>query len=69
MRTEIFGTTYDSPIVVAPIGSNSAFHPDGEVAIAKGAKMGNHLQILSTAATTSIEDAIAARGARVWFQL
>ena len=31
--------------------------------------LGNHLQILSTVATTSIEDAIAARGAPVWFQL
>jgi len=69
MRTEILGTTYDSPIVVAPTGSNRAFHPDGEIAVAKAAKIGNHLQILSTVATTSIEDAIAARGAPVWFQL
>ena len=35
----------------------------------KAARAGNHLQILSTVATTSIEDAIAARGAPVWFQL
>src|SRR5205807_6491960 len=40
-----------------------------EIAVAKAAKAGNHLQILSTVATTSIEDAIAARGAPVWFQL
>src|SRR5258708_12283363 len=39
------------------------------MAVAKAAKAGNHLQILSTVATTSIEDAIAARGAPVWFQL
>jgi isopentenyl diphosphate isomerase/L-lactate dehydrogenase-like FMN-dependent dehydrogenase len=31
--------------------------------------VGNHLQILSGGATTSIEDAIAARGAPVWFQV
>jgi len=55
--------------VIAPAGSNRAFHPDAEVAVAKAAKTGNHLQILSTVATTSIEDAIAARGAPVWFQL
>jgi 4-hydroxymandelate oxidase len=69
MRTEILGTTYDSPIVVAPTGSNHAFHVDGEIAVAKAAKIGNHLQILSTVATTSTEDAIAARSAAVWFQL
>ena len=69
MSLELFGAKYDSPIVIAPTGSNRAFHPDGEVAVAKAAKAGNHLQMLSTVATTSIEDAIAARGAPVWFQL
>ena len=69
MSTEIFGAKYDSPIVIAPTGSNRAFHADGEIAVAKAAKAGNHLQMLSTVATTSIEDAIAARGAPVWFQL
>src|SRR6516162_5539717 len=69
MTTEILGAKYDSPIVIAPTSSNRAFHPDGEIAVAKAAKAGNHLQILSTVATTSIEEAIAARGAPVWFQL
>jgi isopentenyl diphosphate isomerase/L-lactate dehydrogenase-like FMN-dependent dehydrogenase len=69
MSLELFGAKYDSPVVIAPTGSNRAFHADGEIAVAKAAKAGNHLQILSTVATTSIEDAIAARGAPVWFQL
>lgn len=69
MSFEIFGSKFDSPIVVAPTGSNRAFHADAEIAVAKAAKAGNHLQILSTVATTSIEDAITARGAPVWFQL
>ena len=68
-RTDILGTTYDSPIAICPTASNKAFHPQGEVAVAKAARVGNHLQMLSTVATTSIEDAIAARGAPVWFQL
>lgn len=69
MRTELLGTTYDSPIVIAPTGSNRAFHPEGELAVARAAKPGNHLQIVSTVASASIEDAIVARGAPVWFQL
>jgi len=69
MTLELFGTRYDSPIVIAPTGSNRAFHADGELAVARAAKAGNHLQILSTVASTSIEDATAARGAPVWFQL
>src|SRR5206468_9200014 len=69
MSADILGTTYDSPIVIAPMGSNRAFHPDAEIAVCKAANEGNHLQLLSTVATTSIEDATAARGAPVWFQL
>jgi 4-hydroxymandelate oxidase len=69
MTTELLGTIFDSPIVIAPTGSNRAFHSDGEVAVANAARTGNHLQILSSGATTSIEEVIAARGAPVWFQL
>jgi len=69
MSADILGAKYDSPIVIAPTGSNRAFHRDGEIAVANAAKAGNHLQILSTVATTSIEEAMAARGAPVWFQL
>jgi 4-hydroxymandelate oxidase len=69
MSTEILGVRYATPIVIAPTGSNKAYHEDGEMAVARAARAGNHLQILSTQATTSIEDATAARGAPIWFQL
>jgi 4-hydroxymandelate oxidase len=68
-QMEMFGRTYPTPIVLAPTASNRAFHEDGEIAVARAARTGNHLQMLSTVATTSIEDAIAARGQPVWFQL
>ena len=67
--TTLLGTTYATPIVVCPVGSQRAFHPDGELATARAAKAKDHLQVLSTVATTSIEDVIAARGGPVWFQL
>lgn len=65
----LFGTRYPTPIVINPVGSQKAFHPLGEVAVARAAKAKDHLMVLSTVATTSIEDAIAARGGPVWFQL
>ena len=65
----IFGKKYPTPIVVNPVGSNKAFHPEGEIAVARAAKAKGNLQVLSTVATTSIEDASAARGEPVWFQL
>src|SRR5712692_3009454 len=69
MSVDILGAKYDSPIVVAPIGGQKAFHEEGEIATARGAKAGNHLQILSTATTSSPEDVTAARGAPIWYQL
>jgi len=69
MKTNILGVTYDSPIVVAPVGGQRAYHSDGELATARGAKAGNHLQILSTATNTGVEEVIAARGQPIWYQL
>jgi 4-hydroxymandelate oxidase len=69
MSTDILGVKYSSPIVIAPTGGNVFFHPDGEIAVAKAAKAGDHLQILSTMMDYSVEDVIAARGAPIWYQL
>ena len=69
LRMELFGQSYPSPIVLAPTASNRAFHEDGELAVARAARKGDHLQVLSTVATISIEQAMEARGRPVWFQL
>jgi isopentenyl diphosphate isomerase/L-lactate dehydrogenase-like FMN-dependent dehydrogenase len=67
--TELFGTTWKTPIVLAPVGSQKAFHPDGEVASARAAGARGHLLILSTASTTSVEEVTSARGGPIWYQL
>lgn len=69
MSTEVLGTKWDNPIALAPVASQKMYHPDGEIAVAKAAKAKGHLQILSTVATSSVEDVTEARGAPVWFQL
>jgi isopentenyl diphosphate isomerase/L-lactate dehydrogenase-like FMN-dependent dehydrogenase len=69
MSVDILGVKYSSPIVLAPVGGQRSFHDEGEVASARGAKAGNHLQILSTATSIGIEDVTAARGAPLWYQL
>lgn len=69
MSTSIFGTKWETPIVLSPVSAQKAFYPDGEVAVAKAARAKGHLMMLSTVATASIEEAIAARGGPVWQQL
>jgi len=65
----VLGAKWANPVFLCPIASHRAFHPDGETAVARGAKAGNHLVMLATPATTSVEEVTAARGGPVWFQL
>jgi isopentenyl diphosphate isomerase/L-lactate dehydrogenase-like FMN-dependent dehydrogenase len=65
----IFGRTYDTPIVLAPVSSQKAFHAEGEVAVARAARAKRHLQILSTVSSTAVEPVNDARGEPVWYQL
>jgi isopentenyl diphosphate isomerase/L-lactate dehydrogenase-like FMN-dependent dehydrogenase len=69
MKTDLFGVTWGTPIVLAPAGSQKAFHPDGEIAVARAARTQEHLQILSTVTTSSVENVTDARGEPVWYQL
>ena len=69
MATTLFGETYPSPIVIAPTGRNAAFHHEGEIAVARAARRKNHLQMLSTVASNSVENVIEARGGPIWYQL
>lgn len=69
MSVNLFGETWPTPIVLAPAGSQRAFHPDGEIATARAAQAKNHLQILSTVSSTPIEAVAEARGAPIWYQL
>jgi len=66
---ELFGTKWETPIFLCPLSSMKAFDPEGEVAVARAAAKQRHLQMLSTVASSSIEDVTAARGAPVWQQL
>src|SRR5258707_2133143 len=69
MSVDILGTKYSSPIICAPVGGQRSFHADGEAGVARAAKVGNHLQILSTMTSDTVEDVIKARGAPIWLQL
>jgi isopentenyl diphosphate isomerase/L-lactate dehydrogenase-like FMN-dependent dehydrogenase len=69
MSVNLFGTSWETPVFLDPVGSQRAFHADGELAVARAARSKKHLQVLSTVASTSVEDVTAARGAPIWYQL
>ncbi|KAK3059970.1 hypothetical protein LTS18_009633 [Coniosporium uncinatum] len=67
----LFGKTYDSPLLMAPIGVQSIFHTDAETGAAKAAAEIGIPYILSTASTRTIEAVAEAsgEGSKRWFQL
>ena len=69
MSVSLFGRRWTSPIGIAPCGSQKAFHAGGEVAVALAARSEDHLQLLSTVTTSSVEEVNEARGEPVWYQL
>ena len=69
MSINIFGEKYSSPIALAPVGGQRSFHNDAESGDARAAKIGNHLQILSTMTSDPVEEVVKARGQPIWVQL
>ena len=69
MSVSLFGRDWTSPIAIAPCGSQKAFHPEGEVAVARAAREVDHVQLLSTVTTSGVEEVNEARGEPVWYQL
>ena len=66
----MLGTELTVPFLLAPVGVLRIAHPDGESAVARAAAAQRVPMILSTAASTAMEDVAAANGdGQRWFQL
>jgi 4-hydroxymandelate oxidase len=69
LKTEVFGAAWDTPIYISAVGSQRAFHPEGEVATARAAKAKNTMQMLSTVTSTPVEEVAKELGTAPWYQL
>lgn len=66
----LFGKTYPTPFLFAPVGMNGMVHDEGELAVARAAQFLNIPYIQSTVSTFALEEvAQAAPSATKWFQL
>jgi len=70
LSVTLFGKTYASPLLVAPVGVQSILHGDAEMATARACKKAGVPMILSTAATRTIEEVADELGdGDRWYQL
>src|SRR5262249_26688250 len=68
-RVRLLGRDHASPIVLAPTAYSCVFHPEGERAIARGAKAAEVTYTVALFSTTTIEDIRAESDGALWLQL
>jgi isopentenyl diphosphate isomerase/L-lactate dehydrogenase-like FMN-dependent dehydrogenase len=68
-RVELLGQPLACPILLAPIGSQRAYHERGEIAVAEAARQGGATPILSMGSSASLAEVASAHGAPVWSQI
>ena len=66
---EMFGQKFDLPILLAPVGLQRLYHPDGEVAAARGGAEAQATYVISSYSTTPLEEIAAAASGSTWFQI
>jgi lactate 2-monooxygenase len=70
LTVEIFGEKHECPVFFAPVGVQAIFHHDKEVGVAEIAADIGVPYILSTAASSTIEEVAKANGNGTrWYQL
>jgi 4-hydroxymandelate oxidase len=66
---ELFGERLATPVLIAPTAYHRMAHADGERGTARAAERAGSLMVVSTLATTALEEVAAASAAPKWFQL
>jgi 4-hydroxymandelate oxidase len=69
MSVELFGNRINSPVMIAPMAFHRLAHEDGEAAMARAAGRANTVMVVSTLATSSLEEVAEAANSPLWFQL
>lgn len=70
LTTTLLGTEFPAPVLLAPVGVLGIVHPDAELAVARAAAATGVGMVLSTAASTPMEQVAVELGAAAgWYQL
>jgi isopentenyl diphosphate isomerase/L-lactate dehydrogenase-like FMN-dependent dehydrogenase len=69
LSTTVLGTQLPAPVGLAPIGTQTIVHPEGELAVARAAAAVGLPMAVSTVSGSPIEEIAAAGDGPKWFQL
>jgi 4-hydroxymandelate oxidase len=69
LTLELFRDALFAPILIGPVSHQQAFHPEGEVAMVRGASAAKTPMIVSSRSSRKLSEIIAAAKTPLWFQL
>jgi 4-hydroxymandelate oxidase len=68
-HVELFGQSFDHPVILAPLAYQRLFYPDGEIAAALACVAQGGQMVVSSLASQTLETIIEAAEQALWFQL
>lgn len=69
LTTTLFGQSLFSPILVGPASEQKRFHPEGELATARGASAAKTVMVASSRSSYSIDQIAAQATIPLWYQV
>jgi 4-hydroxymandelate oxidase len=69
LTSTLFGDQHFTPIIVAPVADQKRFHPDGEVATARGASAAKAAMVVSSDASVPLATIVQAAMTPLWLQV
>jgi 4-hydroxymandelate oxidase len=69
LTTTLFGETLFAPILAGPVAEQKRFHPEGELAMARGASEAKAAMVVSCRSSCSIDQVVAQAKTPVWYQV
>ena len=68
MSADLFGQTVFTPILVGPASEQKRFHPEGELAMVRGASAGKALMVVADRSSFPIDEIAAQAKTTLWYQ-
>jgi 4-hydroxymandelate oxidase len=69
LTTELFGQTLFTPIMVGPVSNQKRYHPEGELAMARGAAAAKSVMIVAGRSSYPIDQIAEQVKTPVWYQV
>lgn len=69
LTSTLFGDEHFAPIIVGPIADQKRFHPDGEIATARGASAAKAAMVVSSDSSVPLAETAQATSAPLWLQV